>query len=207
MGLDLDQTSHVPGTGAPFRHCLLPIAIAFISLLAELGGDATRELLRYARTEIADGQWWRLISGHLVHLGWSHFLMNVAALLLIWMLVGRYLHVTQWLKVLLATLLGIDAGFWLLDTQLIWYVGLSGVLHGMLAAGIVAGFRESRVEMFAMATLLILKLAYEQYIGALPGSAVSAGGAVVVNAHLYGTVSGTVGALFCGVRVKRQGSI
>jgi rhomboid family GlyGly-CTERM serine protease len=184
----------VPAVPTGYRGWWLPVAVVIASLAAESGGEPVRTVLRYGRAPIADGEWWRLLSGHLVHLGWSHFLMNAIALLLIWALVGSCLRMRQWLLVVPAVIAVIDLGFWFLDTRLYWYVGLSGLLHGMLAAGLVAGlvtgFGSARLEMSVLGALLSMKLVYEQLFGALPGSEASAGGAVVVNAHLYGAVAG-----------------
>lgn len=195
MGLDQDDASRVPRLPALARDWWLPFTLGVSSLAAELGGETVRAALRYSRPDIGEGELWRLASGHLVHLGWSHFAMNVVALLLIWLLIGRSFRPLQWLLIIAAVIAGIDAGFWLLDTQLLWYVGLSGVLHGVLVAGLVGAWSGSRVEVPLLLLLLTAKLAYEQLFGAMPGSASSAGGAVVVNAHLYGALAGGVAAL------------
>lgn len=195
MGLDQDDASRVPQLPALAGAWWLPFALGVFSLAAELGGETVRTALRYSRPDIGAGELWRLASGHLVHLGWSHFAMNVAALLLIWLLVGRSFRPTQWLLIITVVVAGIDAGFWFIDTQLLWYVGLSGVLHGVLVAGLVGAWSQSRIEVPLLLLLLAAKLVYEQLFGAMPGSESSAGGAVVVNAHLYGALAGGVAAL------------
>jgi hypothetical protein len=87
----------------------------------------------------------------------------------------------------------IDAGFVLFEPQLQWYVGLSGVLHGALAAGVVAWWRhETRPLALALTLVLVGKLAWEQWHGALP---LSGDMPVIVDAHLYGAVGGFLGAL------------
>lgn len=186
---------------------LLPLALLIFSIVAETGGEPVRVALRYARPAIADGELWRLITGHLVHLGWSHLMMNALALLAIWVLVGRYLTGGQWIAMTALCMAGIDLGFWYRDTQLMWYVGLSGVLHGLLAAGLVAGWQARRGEVLVLASLLVAKLLYEQILGAVPGSAATAGGDVVVNSHLYGALAGFAAILLLRVSVWRTRAI
>ncbi|MDH5323713.1 MAG: rhomboid family intramembrane serine protease, partial [Gammaproteobacteria bacterium] len=91
-------------------------------------------------------------------------------------------------------------GFWYLQPQLSWYVGLSGLLHGLLAAGTVSGIRHRQVECSIIAAFLLGKLVYEQLFGALPGSEASSGGNVVVAAHLYGTLGGALAGLLFALR-------
>ncbi|HEY5807470.1 MAG TPA: rhombosortase, partial [Povalibacter sp.] len=111
------------------------------SVLLALGGEAARLALRYERTAVFQGEVWRLITGHLVHGTLAHLLLNVAGAGLIAGLFPRDYTLRQWLIVLLASIAAIDAGFVLFEPQLQWYVGLSGVLHGLLAAGSVAWWR------------------------------------------------------------------
>jgi membrane associated rhomboid family serine protease len=94
---------------------------------------------------------------------------------------------------------GIDLGFLLLMPQLHWYVGLSGVLHGLLTAGAVAWWRgEDRRLTIALWTILLGKLAWEQWHGALP---LSGDLTVIVSAHLYGAVSGLIAGLMLAKRI------
>lgn len=186
----------------------VPLAVAAASLAAAALGSAGRLWLRWDREGIAAGEWWRLVTGHFVHLGPGHLLLNLAGLALVWALVGdRYRPAGWWLVVVLC-LAGMDAGFRFLDSGLSWYVGLSGLLHGLLMAGTLDRLRAAPLESAVLALLVAGKLAYEQFVGPLPGSETSAGGPVIVNAHLYGAIAGaTAGAasLLYNARPLRAG--
>lgn len=175
------------------------IVVATCSLL-EIFGNVARGALRYDRVAIGDGEFWRLVSGHFVHLGWSHLALNMFGFVLISYLVAAQFSVTQWCVIAAMTVATIDAGFWYLQPQLIWYVGLSGVLHGLLAAGAINGIRMRQQEFWLIAVFLVGKLTYEQMLGPLPGSENSTGGSVVVAAHLYGAVGGAVAGLYFSFR-------
>lgn len=200
--MGLDQVSRVSLDA--LRNGRMPAAILLLSLGLELAGNTVRTLLRYDRTGIADLELWRLLTGHLVHLGWIHLALNGAGLILLWVLVGRCFTQGQWLAIALVSVAGIDSGLWFLDPDLVWYVGLSGVLHGMLAAGLVPGVRDGNIEAVLLSVLLAAKIGWEQFLGPLPGSTEVAGGNVVVNAHLYGAVSGALaGAVLIRARRPR----
>ena len=184
---------------------ILPATVIGVSGLLALFGETGRALLRFDRAAIGDGEVWRLVSGHFVHLGTPHLLLNAAGLVLVWYLFGRDMRVTGWLTVLVLGIAAISGGLWVLDPRLGWYVGLSGVLHGMLAAGIAASVSTSRTDALLLAILLAAKLAYEQIAGPLPGSENSAGGPVVVDAHLYGALAGGLtGAIIRWLDTKEE---
>ena len=166
-------------------------------------GDAGRELLKYDRLAIEAGEYWRLLTGHLAHLSNSHLLLNLAGLVLSWLLVGRNYSTKQWLLVLLISTCTISGGFWFLDTNMLWYVGLSGILHGLMIAGAIQGLRSLPMESAVICALVVSKLIYEQLFGPLPGSETTSGGSVVVNAHLYGTIGGIIAA---GIFWRRAGT-
>ena len=168
------------------------IGVALISVGVALFGDEGRELLKYDRLAIADGEYWRLVTGHFAHLGNTHLALNLAGLVLVWLLVGRYFTNVQWLVVVLLTLAVTSAGFWFVDQYLLWYVGLSGMLHGLLLAGAIQGFRTLPSESAIICAIVAGKLAWEQLAGPVPGSESVSGGAVVVNAHLFGAIGGVV---------------
>jgi rhomboid family GlyGly-CTERM serine protease len=162
-------------------------------LLLQLGGAAAVAALRYERSALRAGQVWRLASAHLVHLDLRHALLNGLGLILMWVLFVRDYRARQWFLILLAAAAAIDAGLWFRDTDVLWYVGASGVLHGVMAAGTLAELRRGELPGILLAVFLLAKLAYEQWAGALPfsGAAVP----VVVNAHLYGVLGGLGAAL------------
>jgi rhomboid family GlyGly-CTERM serine protease len=205
MGLNQGELDH--RQSSRFRIWVLPGITVVVAALLAATGEWGREALRYDRELIADGEVWRLLSGHIAHLGWPHFLMNGAGLLLIWYLVATQFRLREWLLITALVVAGIDLGFWLLQPQLIWYVGLSGVLHGLLAAGSVSGLRSRHSEYWLIAAFLLGKLVYEQWLGPLPGSEGTAGGNVIVAAHLYGAVSGALAGLALCLGQARQRSI
>ena len=186
--------------GIAHGHWLIPAFITIIACVVTLGGDDAREWLKYDRLAIDNGQYWRLLSGHLAHMSVGHLVLNVAGLYLVWMLVGNGLSVAGWILVLSAGVTGIDLGFWFLDKNLVWYVGLSGLLHTLLVAGAFAGLWKRRAESLVILVVVFGKIAYEQIAGPLPGSELSSGGPVVVNAHLYGALAG----LICGIAIWRR---
>jgi rhomboid family GlyGly-CTERM serine protease len=184
------------------------LLLSALAVMGELAGSAGRQWLRYDRNAIADGELWRLLSGHLVHLNPAHVLLNLAGLWLVWLLAGHRLSVRAWTSVIVITIACMDAAFWFLEPGLNWYVGLSGLLHGLLLAGVVAGLKTAPIDSAVLGLLVLLKLLYEQTAGPLPGSEATAGGPVVVDAHLYGALGGALaGALLIKIRAAHNTSI
>jgi rhomboid family GlyGly-CTERM serine protease len=201
MGLHLDRKV---GGKTGHRHWFLPAGIIALSILLAAGGDSARQWLRYDRASIESGEVWRLLSGHFAHLGLTHLALNLAGLILVWALVGNRMSNTVWLAITSFVVAFISGCFWFLDENLIWYVGLSGLLHGLLISGACVGLTRWRAESIAILVLVFGKIAYEQFSGPLPGSELTSGGPVVVNAHLYGAIAGLVIGLARWHRVERS---
>jgi rhomboid family GlyGly-CTERM serine protease len=185
----------------------VPLVLAAFSVCAYLAGGAAQLLLRYDRAEIAAGEVWRLVTGHFAHLGATHLVLNLSGLAVVWLLVGSAYSAFSWAFVAVLSLVGINLGFWFLDPGLSWYVGMSGLLHAVLVAGIASRLREAPGESLALGMIVAAKIAWEQLAGPLPGSELSAGGPVVVNAHLYGAIAGIIAAGVLHFRNARRGSI
>lgn len=183
----------------------LSVIVGLISVVIALLGEDTISLIQYDRNAIANFQWWRLFSGHFAHLGTSHLLLNLAGLALITALFARTMSLTLWSASFLVSAFFISIGLYLLNPHMIWYVGLSGILHGLFVTGAFVNWRNGlRLEGFLLLALAG-KLAWEQYAGPLPGSEDAAGGPVAVDAHLYGAVGGLAVALgWLAIKMRNQ---
>ncbi len=184
------NNTKLPALTSLLKNGKLPLALCAIALLIQLGGHEASLWLRYDREGILNGEVWRIITGHLVHLGWPHLLMNLIGLILIWLLFGHLIKRNSWLIICTLSTIGISAGMMFFNPELKWYVGLSGVLHGMFVAGAIVSIKAGYRAEWLLLLLLTGKLAWEQMVGPLPGSAEFAGGNVIVDAHLYGAISG-----------------
>ena len=183
------------------------IALLVVCLALAAGGDELRELGRYQRNAIEDGEYWRLVSGHLVHLGLGHLWPNLAALLIIGLLFDDVFRSIDWLRASLASAAAIDVGLYVLDPDVVWYVGLSGVLHGLVAAGTLALLLRRQKIGVVLAVGLGAKLAFEQLAGPVPFTAESVGGPVVVAAHLYGAAGGLLAEALTHVVRRRRSRV
>lgn len=178
---------------------VLLIAVALVILLGA-GGDETVRVLRYERAALARGELWRLVTGHLVHLNAGHLMLNVAGLGMVWLLFAAEYPLARWTLVAAAGFVAMDAGFWWLVPELVWYVGLSGLLHALFAAGSVRWIARGVRDGWLVAGVFTAKLVWEQTMGPLPFSEDSTGGPVIVEAHLFGAIGGALAALAYAVR-------
>jgi len=191
----------------PATAWLFPLVYIAISAIIMLSGEFGKEALRYDRVWIGQGETWRLISGHFTHLGWSHLALNSTGLLLVWFLVGGAYSLRVWISITGVTFAVMGMAFWFLNPELYWYVGMSGLLHGLLVAGIVTRLCTMDAETAILLFLLTGKIAWEQFSGPVPGSEATSGGPVIVDAHLYGALGGALGAILVRIRVKKAAPI
>jgi rhomboid family GlyGly-CTERM serine protease len=166
-------------------------------------------LWRYDRVAIGSGEFWRILSAHLVHLGTAHLFLNLFGFALLVELFWGRLPVSHGCGLLGASAPGISLCLWMLHPELSWYVGLSGALHGLWAGTTLNGLmptiaernspvvnhrrRESdwhRAISLLGALLLIAKLAFEWRHGASDHTEQIIGAPVVTAAHLYGALIG-----------------
>ena len=169
---------------------ILPAIIALVCIIIAFSGESLSEALRYDAKAIKNGEIWRLVTAHFVHLGWSHLWLNMAGLLLVFVFFAQCVSVRYWLLCLAVNALGISLLIYFLNPEIIWYVGLSGVLHGLFILGGIADIQYRKWEGIGFTLIILAKVSYEQIAGPLPGSEETAGGPVLVDAHFYGAIIG-----------------
>jgi hypothetical protein len=78
--------------------------------------------------------------------------------------------------------------WWMIDIG--YYVGFSGVLHGLFLYGALREIRLYPASGYVLVAVLLANLTSEFFNGALPGSEEMAGGRVLTEAHLLGAIGG-----------------
>ena len=148
--------------------------------------------LRYDRELIIAGEWYRLFSGNLVHLNSAHLLMNIFGLAIVLFFFSTHLKPSQWLALFFLSMMFVSLGLFWTNSDILYYVGFSGVLHSLFIAGAIVEIRRYPISGWLFTISLILKLAWEQLYGAIPGSEILTNGQVIVDSHLYGAFSGMI---------------
>jgi rhomboid family GlyGly-CTERM serine protease len=161
--------------------------------------------LEYRRA-LAAREPWRLLTGHFVHLGFLHALLNCVALVLIGRLFADRLRSRAFFGILGIAPVLISLLFLLALPELQWYRGLSGVLHALFFAGCVVwiAVTAGRARWLPVAALVggTIKVLVEQpWDGSFPVHEVLRA-AVVPQAHLIGALVGTA----AGLVLRRQRS-
>jgi len=161
-------------------HWSPPIAIGVLSLLLAIADQHATALLLWERVSLA-AEPWRVFTGHLVHLDWPHLVLNLAGLTALWLIVGGVWRVSDWFVLITVVALLLSLGL-LAVPGLAWYAGLSGLLHGIFAAGAVGMWRAWRVGASIIFIFLAMKAGTEVL---WPPDA-------VVHAHWLGSLAGTL---------------
>ena len=165
------------------------LGVCALLALPEFFGEPARRALSFDRNALADGQWWRLLTAHFVHLDAEHAFLNGLGVVLMWALFARDYSPWRWAAIYSGSALAVSAGLWFGNPELTWYVGASGALHGVMTAGTIAHLRRRDLDGWILAVFIVAKLAYEQFAGALPFAGTSN---TIVDAHLYGAIAGVV---------------
>ena len=167
---------------------LLITLFAIAQLLQQTGTD-----LRLLSSTLDDQAWYRLITGHLVHTNWLHMVMNSAALLITLLLFPVYGKAWLLGGCIFWDALFISFGILLLFPQIGWYVGFSGVIHGLLVTGALLSLREPVAKILLV--LLVGKVGWELWSGGESVSSDLIEAPVIYEAHLLGLTAGALAAL------------
>lgn len=140
---------------------------------------------------INNGQWWRLLSCHLVHLSNAHTALNIVAYGLLAYCFRDEITARREAIILIASAAVVGLGIHTLNPEMYSYAGLSGAFYGSLVA--FAFIALPRVPIIALGFLgfVTAKFIYEAIIGgASPQTEALIGGKVATSSHWYGSVCG-----------------
>lgn len=165
-----------------------PLVLMTLLLVTELLGDWGRHWLRYDRVLIASGEWWRLLTGSFVHLGWWHWFLNEMGLLVLVLLCPERLPAPVWARRLLVLSTGMSLGLYFFVPRVTTYVGMSGVIHGLFVLGLVPQVLKRDLIALGCLAYLLGKLGWELFAGAPVSDEQAIGGSVVLQSHLFGSV-------------------
>lgn len=190
----------------------LTAALAGCALILLLQAVPTAPpLLEYRRAALLSEPW-RLLTGHFVHVNWTHALVNAGAWLLLARLFAPQLDARRQLLSLLlgAAVISLALAAW--HPSVAWYRGASGALHALFFAGATAAIvravraRSRRSAGVPLALLAggWLKVALEQPGGSATPYAEWLAAATVPQAHLLGAVAGMLLGLLFATRQARD---
>jgi rhomboid family GlyGly-CTERM serine protease len=133
------------------RWTLLTCGIATVVYLVPWLSNA----LIYDRESIQGGEWWRIVTGNLVHLSGRHFIFDVFALLVIGSIIEQRSARYLWLFYLIS---GVVVGLVVLITspELQFFGGLSGIVTAALIYLCVDGIRDQGAWRWMCLSILIL---------------------------------------------------
>lgn len=186
------------------------VAIFFAALIIFLAVFHTffNPLLQYDYLMFSKHQYWRVITAHFVHLNFYHALMNLAAAALILSMFSEFITAFWWVCLTLFLSLCVSLGLYFFDHNVHYYVGFSGVLYGLWMCGALICLRHIPFISAAICCVLIYTVWQQQAenfdTGYLDGWI---NGQVIVNAHLYGFVSGIICALLYWLDVLIIGTL
>ncbi len=149
-----------------------------------------KEYFRYEADVLSNGEFWRVLSAHWVHLNWTHWLLNSLGLLLLVAILRVRWHSVFWLSIILIHSVFISAAFLLFNAQLNWYVGFSGVLYGLFFLAGILSFKQDKMMASLILVFVMTKILAEQFWGASVSSETLLNAPVVVDAHAYGLICG-----------------
>jgi len=130
--------------------------------------------LSFQRAEILDGEWWRLLTCHLTHGSWQHFLWDTGAFILLGGQAERRFG-RGYPLLLAASSAIVGLGLLLTLPELAWYCGLSGIDAALFCALLAADGREAWRErdrtVLALNAMWLLglagKIGYEYWTGSM----------------------------------------
>lgn len=178
------------------------VVLNVLAFVAEVGGgggaaslEGGGELIRDGGLngpQVADGEWWRIVSSAFLHAGPLHLALNMFALWILGSLLEPAMGTVRFVGIYAVAILAGSLGALLLDPNELT-VGASGGVFGLMAAAFVTARRRGLQDLASQVGFyVLLNLAFTFSV---PG--ISIGG------HLGGLIGGGLVALVIGAAEQR----
>ena len=167
--------------------------IVFLAAVASLSASLQVFVDHFIYWDVSLPQeFWRLWTGHWVHVGWVHYFLNILAFVCLPFIFPR-VRIWQFAALLFILPPLISLSFYCLLPDIEAYAGLSGVLHGAYVAIAIVQLRDLKERGFAglVLGLILAKLIWENTVGG-SSAAELIGSPVLVEAHLLGVIWGAI---------------
>ncbi|MCP4324409.1 MAG: rhombosortase [Psychromonas sp.] len=150
------------------------------------------ELLAYYHTGIQQFELWRLITATFCHTNFNHLAMNLLGLIVtLGLFIDTFKKMTL-LPLIFISSLFIGLALFILEGDVLWYVGFSGVLHALFSYGVMSDIHHKDRWGYLLGFGLVIKILNEQFFGAGQSTIDLIGAPVLINAHLYGAIAGVL---------------
>lgn len=185
----------------------IPVAITVIAIGIGMFQSDVATTLQYQSNFDQSGEVWRLLTAHVVHLDPMHLALNLGGLWLVWLIVGNVFNNDQWLLLVVLVGCAITLGlrFWFPDVT--WYVGLSGLLYGLLVAGLVMQLTRRNLAAMVLLAVILIKTIIDRFYMPISFATLTEY-KVVVDAHIIGIGAGLILSgcfrLLCRTRPSMQ---
>lgn len=132
-----------------------------------------RDDLLFDRTAIGNGEVWRAWTGHLVHFGWPHFVVDTGLLVILgWLVEREHPWFTRLGLIIMPLFISFSVYHFEPDIQI--YGGLSAVNLGILLYAAFSGWRKNWTDWFWPAVVLayVGELTFEHFSGGHGGGTI-----------------------------------
>jgi len=185
------------------QQILAPLTVLIISLIAFIFDNSLSEPLIYQRSLVNQGELWRTVTSHFFHTNGFHFLLNGAAVIMLWVIHGHFYTIKTYSLVFIISAIICAVGIHWFSLHINQYVGLSGVLHGLFIWGAFEDIKAKERTGYLLLFGILLKIAHEQFYGASEDVAALINANVAINAHLWGAIGGVIAIVMLTIMAYR----
>ncbi len=181
------------------------LALGLICLLVYALTPKEISIFDYNREYIINGEYWRIFTGNFNHTNIYHLVLNLAGLAVIGALHSEYYSSAKFALLVIFLSLAVGFGIYLYSPFVQNYVGLSGVLHGLLVVGAIVDLCKKRYSGLILLAGIVAKVFGEQFFSADTGVTELIEATILSDAHLYGFLAGlALSPVIIGRLIKKR---